>query len=117
MQNFSFEDANVIEDASQIILFSVHNQLEDDEVNSVTHYIYRVEIALEYTKEDKEIEIPVIVVETKNKAKSYRLPPELWEWGLEFARLKDKRPFEVCFTYIEETGLWEIDEVFLYKKW
>ncbi|HGA0513259.1 TPA: hypothetical protein ACIQMB_005447 [Bacillus pacificus] len=116
MPNFSFKDTNVIEDARQIPHFTVFNQLEDDEVNSVTHYIYYVGIALEYTKEDKEIQIPVIVIETKNKAESYRLPPELWDWGMQFAKQQIKHPFDARFTYKEETDSWEVETIAVWYK-
>lgn len=116
MQNFSFKDTNVIEDARQVALFTVHNQLEDDEVNSVTHYIYCVEIALEYTRTGEEIQIPVIVLEGRNKAERYQLPPELWKWGLEFARMQIKNPFEAKFIYIEETNSWEAETVAVWSK-
>lgn len=116
MPKFSFKDAIVPEDARLIPLFTVHNQLEDDEVNSVTHYIYCVEIALEYTRTGEEIQIPVIVLEGRNKTECYQLPLELWEWGLEFARMRIKYPFEAKFTYIEETNSWEVETIAVWHK-
>lgn len=116
MQKFNFKDDNVIEDARQIPRFTVFNQLEDDEVNEVTHYIYCVEIALQYTREGEEIQIPVIVLEGRNKAECYQLPPELWEWGMQFANLHIKYPLEAVFYYIEETNAWEVETIAVWHK-
>ncbi|MCQ6524971.1 hypothetical protein NPX90_26150 [Bacillus paranthracis] len=116
MQKFNFKDDNVIEDARQIPRFTVFNQLEDDEVNSVTHYIYNVEIALQYTREGEEIQIPVIVLEGRNEAERYQLPPELWDWGLKFARKSIQYPMEVKFFYIEETNSWEAEVAAVWHK-
>ncbi|KLV14081.1 hypothetical protein [Bacillus anthracis] len=114
--HLSCKDVVIPEDARRVPKFSVHNQLEDDEVNSVTHYIYYVTIALEYTKEDEEIQIPVVVLEGRDEVEYYQLPKELWDWGMKLARLHTKYPFEANFFYIEETNSWEVERLGFYKK-
>lgn len=100
----------VPEESRYVPKFHVMDHLEDEE-NTVTYYIYYVTTTLEYTKEGKEIQIPVVVLEGRYEVKYYQLPKELWDWGMQIARLADKRPFEASFTYIEETSLWEVEMV------
>lgn len=116
MQKISFKNTVILEDARQIPRFTVFNQLEDDEVNTITHYIYYVGITFEYTREDEEIQIPVIAIEGRYEVEYYQLPQELWKWGMQFANLQIKYPLEAAFYYIEETNSWEVETIAVWHK-
>ncbi|WP_144524522.1 hypothetical protein [Bacillus thuringiensis] len=113
--HLSCKDINVPADSRYVPKFHVMDHLEDEE-NTITYYIYYVTTTLEYTKEDEEIEIPVVVLEGRYEVEYYQLPQELWEWGMEFAKLHIKNPLEAKFSYIEETGLWEVETIAVWHK-
>jgi|GEM_PF-5235069 len=108
----------------------MRNILEENDIIcgvKLPHQAYRIREFGLWEEEDRivhtvlfmtvidEEEVPVMIVESVNENKVYKLPKELWDFGRNVAKKQLQCACEITFYYIEETNSWDA-EVTYYKK-